>query len=346
MDALSKGTGKWATKYAGYIRDRKTGAGRMRLGFNKIVILIAVLSALLLIVFTISSSIPEISSSATVTLSKNSSYYFHLPNSENVYAVYLLSSSASGATIYLGSKPLLLSKIYMLNLSSGASANVSVGNETYSDINVNLASSSAQSSDIILTYIPQGFGVKQSSNVHTINPQGSGPQAVVTSSQSTLPSTTSTSPQTTVSPPAQKLPASSQAIIDANASPLGTMINGFKRIFIVQSSECTQQEYQTNFASKYGFTPSGSLSFQNQSAQTPSSVSSSSSGLGGSIYNVSYYEVASAGNRKFATIQVNITSNSTTKYNITGDFGHTYSSMLENYTTLNKTTDPCAIFGA
>ena len=112
-----------------------------------------------------------------------------------------------------------------------------------------------------------------------------------------------------------------------------------------QNLECTPQIYDNEFSATYNMVPSGGSTYANVSLEVPQRIAASEARIGNNLYNITYSEVIVAGNRKFAVIQYNLSGSYVTASTFTGDFGGSYSAVLENYTTFNTTTDKCALFG-
>ena len=316
------------------------------LAMAAVVIVIVVVAVLLL-----TGGSPTITTNSTVSLARNASYNFHLAGDKNVSSVQVVSTSATNSTVYLGRSPLLINEVAVLHLSQGQSENVSLSGSSNADLNVKLVSSTSQAATLILTYIPAGLGVKVSPGVLLLSSMGSGTPPVTTVAYSNtttqITSTIAAKGTTTAAPTtiAVQVNETVQAILDANTTPTGRVISGFNRIFAVQTLECNQQIYDTEFASMYQMVPSGSMTFVNSSPYVPEGLSTSGVSVGNNLYNITYVEIARNGNRPFAKLQYDLSGNYITTSTFDGDFGGSYSAVLENYTTFNKTTDKCAIFG-
>jgi hypothetical protein len=322
----------------------------MKLGYAvlAVIVIIVVIAAVALL---LSGGAPTLSTSKTLSLSRNSTYSFHLAGDSNLSSVMVESVSGSNSVVYIGRTPILLNDMAVVQLSTGQSANVSLIGSSTADLGISLVSVSGDSATLNLTYLPSSFGVKVSSGVKMIRPEGTvAPTgAQTTAAATTIEATTTVAASTTTvavsTTTALNVNLTAQAIISANGTAVGKVITGFSGIFIKQHSECTQQTYDIEFAAMYGTTPSGSLTFQNASLVAPEYVTSSAQSLGNNIYNITYTEVVPSGNRHFATVEYNMTGNYTTTSVFNGDFGRSYSAVLENYTTISQGTDKCTIFG-
>ncbi len=320
----------------------------MKLGFGTgaaiAIAIVIIIAALLMLV----GGVPTISTATTESLSRNATYNFYLPSDKNVSSILAQSTSISNATIYLSRRPLLFN-ITVLHLSPGQSANVSLTGSPTADLNVLLVSSTSQAATLTLTYIPTGFGVRVSPGVMMVGAIGkvgppsptttvSGTTTVSSGSVTTLKSTTTVAATTTVAPAVNE---TAQAIMSLNGTQTGALIHGFSNILIKQNSECTTTAYDTEL----GKVPSGQQTLQNVSYYVPKEITSSGVNDGGGNYSITYTEVIAAGNHQFALIKYNLSGDFIITSTFSGDFGNNYNAVLENYTVLNKTSDPCAIFG-
>ena len=310
-------------------------------GIGVIILIVLVVGAYLVL----GQGPSTLSSKATVSLPRNGSYSFYLYGSHNVSSMLVQSLSPSNVTIYLGKRPLLLNNIVVLHLSPGEANNVSLKGSQTADLNVMLESATSSSATVVLTYIPAGFGVGVTPGLRYISLTGSQPlqKATTTVAQAT---TTVTAMQTTTKPTTTLQANNSlSALEEVNSSNLGQMVSGYNLLFQKDFKACTQTTYDTEFATQYGMVPTGSMSFYNATLQVPQKMSSGVKPIGGSIYNITYEEVTGSGNRKFGTVSYNLTGQFIITSVFTGDFGRSYSAVLENYTVLNKSTDNCATFG-
>lgn len=295
--------------------------------------------------------VPTISSSSTVTLQRNSTFDFYTPGDPNASSVYAFQSSSSNAVVYLGNGPLLLNNVAVLYMSPGQSENVSLTGSGKADVNVALVSSSAQSITLDISYISPSLDVKQSPGVSMINVAGTATTAQpgqATSSATTVPagsssSTTaqSTAPTTSIT----QLNYSQRAILAVNSTAVGTLAKGYKSIFIKDAGSCTQHTYNNEFFAEQNTQPSGQTTFANTSLEVPTTMSVSVKAVSQDVYNVTYSEVTALGDRPFATVEYNLTSQMTVSSVFTGDFGNSYSEAFETYQGLNTTSDSCATYG-
>ena len=316
----------------------------MQLGIKGIGVIVLIVLAVGAYLF-FGQGTSTLSSKTTVSLPRNGSYNFYLSGSHNVSSMLVQSVSPSNVTIYLGKRPLLLNNIVVLHLSPGKADNVSLKGSQVADLNVMLESATSSTATIALTYVPVGFGVAITPGLKYISLTGSQPlqNPTTTVAQATTTVTavkTTTKPTTTV-----QVNNSLAALEQVNSSSLGQMVNGYNLLFQKDFKACTQNTYDTEFATQYGMVPTGSMSFYNATRQVPQKMSSGVKPVGGSIYNITYEEVTGSGNRKFGTVSYNLTGQFIVTSIFTGDFGRSYSAVLENYTVLNKSTDNCATFG-
>lgn len=286
-----------------------------------------------------------LSSKTTVSLPRNGSYSFYLPGGHNVSSMLVQSLSPSNVTIYLGKRPLLLNNIIVLRLSPGKADNVSLKGLQTADLNVMLEGATSSTATIVLTYVPSGFGVGVTPGLKYISLTGSQTVQNPTSTVQQASTSATTSKTTTIATTTVPVNSSIAALEQVNASNLGQMVMGYNLLFQKDFKACSQNTYDTEFATQYGMVPSGSMSFANATLQVPQKMSSSVKPIGSSIYNITYEEVTGSGNRKFGVVSYNLTGQFIAISVFTGDFGRSYSAVLENYTVLNKSTDNCATFG-
>ena len=322
----------------------------MKLGFGTLAAIVVVIVIIIAAFLLLAGGTPTISTATTQSLSRNSTYNFYMPSDKNVSSVLVESTSPSNATIYLSRRPLLFN-ITVLHLSPGQSANVSLTGSPTADLNVLLVSSTSQAATVTLTYVPASFGVKISPGVEMIGATGkigspsptttvAGTTTVASGSGTTIKSTTTVAATTTVA----NVNETAQAIIALNGTSTGTLIHDFSNILVKQNQECSSQTYQTEFSEEYRTAPTGPSTLANVSFYVPKRLISGGAGVGGGLYNITYTEVVSAGNKRFALVQYNLSGDYITTSIFSGDFGNNYDAVLKNYTTLNG-TDPCAIFG-
>lgn len=318
----------------------------MQIGIKTLALFVVVVIAIA-VYLTLSGSAPTLSTTATVSLQRNASYNFYLGADHNISSALVASADATGATVYLGSRPLLVGSVLELHLTPGQADNVSLTGSQTADLNIKLDSSSASSATLTLTYIPSGFGVRITPGIEQIGTIGVGKAALATSTVPQSGGTSSTVKTTTVAPTTTVKPVSNSALAmeEANASDIGLMINGYNRIFQTEHTACTQTLYDNEFASQYGMVPSGPLTYANESQQVPQKIISSETSVGTNLYNITYTEVVTSGNRRFAIVQFNLSGNFITTSIFNGDFGKSYSPVFENYTVFNKTSDSCAVWG-
>lgn len=322
----------------------------MKIGFGTIVIAAVALVVAIGLVLGFSESAPTISTTSTVTILKNASYDFFIPSDSNVSSAYLVQSSNSGATIYIGKSPLLLNSIAIINLSAGQGVSLSLSGSGSADLGVALVSSTPKSATITLTYIPKSFMVTQSPNIKILSAGSFSASAGSLSTTPTSP-TTVQSPATTkqvttpVTTTVQALNNTAQVMVYVNKTDIGQLAIGFNRVFQKEHVACTQSIYDNEFAKTFSSVPSGPTTFQNTSLVTPQGIISSAAAVSTGIYNVTYSESVASGNRLFALVEYNFTGQSLVSSVFKGDFGSNYNAVFMNYTTLNTTSDPCAAYG-
>lgn len=308
------------------------------------IVLIVIVAAIAL---SFAGGIPTISSNKTITLQHNASANFYLPDSRNVSSIFLAQSSNSSATVYISRNPVLLNSITQISLTKGETTNISLSGGN-ADLQITLISGTSKAATIALSYVPKTLGIKSSSGIGSLNNTGGGQVKASTTESTTIPNapTTTAAATTTV---VQENPTV-EAYAVANATSLGILMSDYKALYEKDKTDCTRSIYDSAYADNFGVVPTGPNTFANMSLIAPVSIKMSAASAGGDLFNISYYDVNVSGveaKDRILQMQINITGQYVVSSDFSGDFyGMSYTSVLQQYQSLNSSSDLCSAYVA
>ncbi|MDE1851405.1 MAG: hypothetical protein KGH69_01805 [Candidatus Micrarchaeota archaeon] len=313
-----------------------------RIGWPVIVVALVVVIALAYF-FIAGSGIQTVRTSSNFSLFSSNSVNFMLPGNDSVYSIYLAAASPGSATFYVGKEPILINKISVFTLIPGSAVNVSTEGLGTANIEVKLHSSSNNSATVEIVHIPKDFNARVSGSVTYLanSSQGSSATTVTTTiaATTTIGQGTTTAPTTTVSTSG----TSSQALVDANLTTYGTLMNNYKVLYN-NGKQCTQNTYNIDMANA-GKSYSPPNDYYNASQFTPTDVKSSAAKVSGSVYNVTYILNTPIGNSNVLTLKVDSASNTLISEKFGGFFSsETYSTLNQKYQAAVAIGDNCASY--
>ncbi len=297
------------------------------------------------------NSVYTVSSTTKVALAANSSMIIALPNDPAQYALFVRSVSSSSAVVYISKYPILQSGVEYVTLGQGGSVNVSLTSPSYASVNIRLANTTDYKASLVLTYLSQSLGIRQSSSVMPLTSfqqsqqQSSGTQTNSTSTQtnstnlqsnasgsSTSTSSSSGSNSTNTSSSNNQAQIYASVMKAANNTAIGALMIAQKALYN-QIKSCTPQQYNTTYTSVKGKAPKDAFTFQNMSSVTPTDITWNVSTLtAGSLYSVLYKTVSP--NSHFSGAALNLEMEYPSNYINSQTFEGAYYGL--NYTTLNK----------
>ncbi|MCL4364703.1 MAG: hypothetical protein M1569_00950 [Candidatus Marsarchaeota archaeon] len=308
---------------------------------KKILVIAAVVIAIAVIAFFALNGTPVLSSNATISLNKNTSYDFLVSGDSNLSSIFLASSSSSGATFYAGVSPVLSNPIKVITLSPGQMANISTESFTYSNLQITLISSNPSSARLMLTYIPKNLYIRQSSGVSLLGGPATVQTTKATATTTTLPAATTVNVKATTTISASS--GTAVAVQVANQTGDGQLMVQWNTLYTKEASTCTESNYNSTFAKAYNQVPTGPMTFANSSRYVPHGISASAVQVAPDIYNVTYTALISAGNMKVLVLKLNVTG----QFAITSAFSglfKSYSDSLTLYQDANISGDPCSAY--
>lgn len=316
---------------------------RSRIGWPVIVVAIVIVIALVYF-FVAGSGIQTIRTSSNFSMLSSNSINFMLPGNDSIYSIYLASATPSSATFYVGKEPILINKISVFTLTTGSAVNVSTEGLGLANIEVKLHSSQNSSANVEILHIPKDFNARVSGSVAYLNSSQASNAAVTTTiaATTTVGQATTTSPTTTVS----VLGTSYQALVDANLTTYGTLMNNYKVLYN-NGKQCTQSLYNTDMV-QAGKSYAAPNDYYNVSQFTPTDVTSTVAKVSGAVYNVTYVlniPGDSSNYRNVLKLQVDSSSNTLISNKFEGYFNtETYSSLSQKYQTAEAIGNACAAY--
>lgn len=307
--------------------------------------MLGIIAAVVIIVIIIAAyfafsggSSTYVSSSTNVTILPANSIYFSLPDSKNVYVLFLKSSAPSTATLYMSDLPVLASPIAVLQLGRGQSFNISADGSPIADLQIKLIGANATQSELELSFIPRLLNVKPSSGISYMSPTLTTGAATNQSNGTATTTVTTTGTTTAGSSSTTTIAAtdySAKAVIDANTTKYGILINEYKALYI-KDLACTPGIYNTTFYAEEHQQAVPPNDFKNVSPTVITKITSSASVFSGNVYNITYIATAPSpevGTLPILKVQLDVGTNTL----VSGKFVGPFAGL--NYTTVNNYYD-------
>lgn len=322
------------------------------LGTWAVIAVIAIVAIIAVLFLAGSNGATQVSSSKNLTLGAQQSAYFTLPDTPSTYALYVQSSSAGSAVLYVSTLPVLSGRIAAFQISKGQMVNLSLGGSPVANLQVRLIAANSTESSIELSFIPRILNLKQSSGVSYINPsQGSNFTPTTTASGGNGSGKSTTVATTTAGSSTTTIPAttSAKALALANATTYGTLINNYKALY-QKDKACVITAYDSEFNQYEGFAPYGPFSYGNVTPTVITNITAKASQLsafGGNAWNVTYTSYSPAlGATPILTININAASGTLINASFVGPFfgGFSYSKVNSTYVFQNSVIGTCGAY--
>ena len=296
--------------------------------FTFIGIIVIVVAIALALAFAPSGPL-ALSSFKTVVLHNGTSVLLKLNRS--IFAIYVASSSSSGAVVLVSKVPVLSGYASEALLVPNSSVNVSINATGVANLNIKLAKSNSTSAELYITPLASVLGVKPSSGLSIIGPvsigRTSGLKIIVTSTSTSSTTSTSTINQTAA------LLQSALAYANNNTSE-GLLETEYASLY-EKDKACNSSIYNETYTHYYGTAPSGDFSFLNVSKQTPIDINETAYYISGTLVFVNYTPVMRSG-KQSPLLSLELNMSPLTKLRIVKA---AYTGILQgdNYSIVNST---------
>ena len=303
-----------------------------RLSLKQIIGLIAALLIIYIIYGIFVPSVVTITSTRSLTLSVNQSQLIRIYNGSTI-DFKLRSSSATNATFYVTSVPVLYGPVIFFLLSPLKSINVSSSGSQISDMNIRLVSSSPSGATIEITPLTAALGIHPSRGITLLNPAS---LSSVSSANVTIPtiSTTSSSSTTTISTNTTQ-GLFQQALLLMNKTGTGILMKEYAPLY-QKSTGCTPSVYNSTYVQYYSKQPPAPVDFLNVSAATPTGIGINESKLSQTNVLITYSLVSTSHDVAGPAVEAIINTSSSNFLSSLSYVG-LYAASGFNYTILNST---------
>lgn len=295
------------------------------------------------------------SSPKTVNITQQGALY---SINSNQYYISLghVSLSNAKAYIYISKLPIFINPQLNISLTLNNITKLNVGTN-YSNIGIQLQSLSANSITVQISPIVTSLQIVPDSSKISIQwtsltnstgatkNTGASNTAKTTTTISTGTTASTSSASTTTVVPTNTTAANIAAALKKD-NFYGLMLN--YSILYSNESSCTQNQYNSAYASRFGSLPSGQNTYTNVSAITPYNLSSTQNSTSGGDYNIFFRaKTITFGDLLALTIKVNVSTSTVINNTIsqTGPFAGTsttYLSLSSAYATA-KSEGACGI---
>ncbi|MGC8547920.1 MAG: hypothetical protein ACP5MC_02900 [Candidatus Micrarchaeia archaeon] len=310
--------------------------------FTFIGIVIIVLAIVFAFAFAPSGPL-VLSSFKAIVLHNGTSMLIKLNGS--IFAIYVASSSSSGAVVLVSKVPVLSGYASEALLVPNSSVNVSINATGIANLNIKLAKSNSTSAELYITPLASVLGVKPSSDLSLIGPvsigRTSGLKIIVTSTSTSSTTSTSTINQTAA------LLQSALAYANNNTSE-GLLETEYASLY-EKDKACNSSIYNETYTHYYGKAPSSDFSFLNISRQTPIGINETVAYISGTLVFVNYTPIMRSG-KQSPLLSLELNMSPLTKLRIvkaayTGILqGDNYSIVNSTYAFQSKISNYCGAY--